>query len=239
MKHLTLFGSALAAVFALGIAIATSALALPDISVTLTGGAYPLQLVGSSLTDKVKFGNVAGERFEGEGWSRLLLLTALGHLGTFQATYTKVKKEGVNCSSEEGGSSDPAEVVLGGGTWHLIYTSLAGSAQGLQLGVLFLWAPLTIKCGAATVILRGNTIASVRAISTGESVDLSSLTVGETGNGKGSPSTKFYYNEGGTSVKADLEENFGTGFKEGDEEVENTGSVFAAAEGKMFLVTSR
>jgi hypothetical protein len=235
MKHLTLFGSALAAVFALGIATATSALALPDISVTLTGGTYPIQLVGSSLTDIVKFNNVIGEKFEGEGWSRLLLLTALGHLGTFKAAYTKVKKNGVNCNTE----GDTSEVVLGTGTWHLVYTSLAGSTQGLQLGVLYLWLPFLVKCGTETISFRGNTIASVKEIPTGESVDLSSLTLNERGNGKGSPDTKFYYNEGGTSVKADLEENFGTGFKEGDEEVENTGSVFAAAEGKMFLVTSR
>jgi hypothetical protein len=58
------------------------------------------------------------------------------------------------------------------------------------------------------------------------------------GNGEGDPNVKFFYNEGGTSVKVKLEASFGTGFKGVAEEV--TGAVTATAlEGKMFVVTSR
>jgi hypothetical protein len=119
-----------------------------------------------------------------------------------------------------------------------VYTSLVGSAQGLQLGTLYLAAPATIKCGTEEVSVKGDTLASVESLSGTEATEYTSLTGVLKGNGEGGPSVKFFYNEGGTSVKAKLEANFGAGFKESAEEVEG-GVTVTGVGGKMFVVTSR
>jgi hypothetical protein len=58
------------------------------------------------------------------------------------------------------------------------------------------------------------------------------------GNGEGLPNIRFFYNDEGTSTKAKLEANFGSGFKEADEEVEETVTV-TALQGAMFVITNR
>jgi hypothetical protein len=237
MKYFKFFGAALAALSALGIATASSAFALPDISITL-GGAYPLHLEVTLTTAKTKLSNVVKENLTGEGILLLYLLTALGHLGTFEALFTKVRKSTTPCFSEEGGKKDPSEEILTKGSWHLVYTSLAGSAQGLQLGILHLVAPVTIKCGAEEVLVKGDVLSSVDALTGTEATEYTALSGVLKGNGEGGPNIKFFYNEGGTSVKAKLEANFGTGFKEAAEEVEELITV-TALESKMFVVTSR
>jgi len=83
MKHLKLFGLALTALFMMGIGTATSAFALPDISVTLAGATYPLHLEVTLLTAKTQLTNVVKEKITGEGLLVLYLLLELGHLGTF------------------------------------------------------------------------------------------------------------------------------------------------------------
>jgi hypothetical protein len=237
MRHFKLLGVAVAALCMMGIAMASSAFALPDISVEL-GGTYPLHLEVTLLTIPTKLSNVVKENLSGVGLLVLYLLTALGHLGTFEALFTKVKKGTIACFSEEGGKKDPTEEILTKGSWHLVYTSLAGSAQGLQLGILHLVAPVTIKCGSEEISVKGDTLSSVESLSGTETTEYTSLTGILKGNGEGGPNIKFFYNEGGTSVKAKLEANFGTGFKESAEEVEGEVKV-TALEGKMFVVTSR
>jgi hypothetical protein len=240
MKHFKLLGVAVAALCMMGIAMASSAFALPDISVEL-GGTYPLHLEVTLLTVPTKLSNVVKENISGVGLLVLYLLTALGHLGTFEALFTKTKKgTSTACFSEEGGKKDPTEEILTKGSWHLVYTSLAGSTQGLQLGILYLVSPVTIKCGAEEVNVKGDTLSSVTTLSGTEATEYTSLTGVLKGNGEGVPNIKFFYNEGGTSVKAKLEANFGTGFKEAAEEVEEANGVTVTAlEGKMFTVTSR
>ena len=44
MKRLKIFGVLLAAVVAVGVSTATTAFALPDVSLTLSGSAFPLHL---------------------------------------------------------------------------------------------------------------------------------------------------------------------------------------------------
>ena len=131
-----MIGLTLVSVYTIDIVTATSSFALPDISVTLTGATYPLHLEVTLLTVKVKLSNVVKENVSGEGLLVLALLTALGHLGTFEALFTKAKRGTTACFSEEGGVKDPSGEILTKGSWHLVYTSLAGSTQGLQLGLL-------------------------------------------------------------------------------------------------------
>ena len=237
MKQLNLFGLALMIACAVGTALVSSALALPDVSVEL-GGTYPLHLEVTLLTIKTKLSNVVKENILGEGLLILYVLTALGHLGTYEALVTKMKKGVISCFSEEGGTKDPTGEILAKGSWHLVYTSLAGSIQGLQLAILRLVSPLDVKCGAEEVKVRGDTLSSVESLSGTEATEYTSLTGILQGDGEGHPSIKIFYNEGGTSVKAKLEANFGTGFKEAAEEIEGPVTV-TALEGKMFVVTSR
>jgi hypothetical protein len=221
-----------------GVTTATSSFALPDISVTLTGATYPLHLEVTLLTVKTKLTNVIKENITGEGLLVLYLLTALGHLGTFETLYTHWKKGTTACFSEEGGKKDPSEELLTHGTWHLVYTSLAGSTQGLQLGILYLVSPVTIKCGNEEIRFQGDMLWSVDTLSGTEATEYTSLGGILAGNGEGKPNIRFFYNEAGTSVKAKFEANFGNGFKEAAEEIAELVTV-TALEGKMFVVTSR
>jgi hypothetical protein len=237
MRQLHLIALALAGAWAASAVMAASSFALPDIAVAL-GGTYPLHPEVTLLTLSTQLSNVIKENIRGDGLLVLSLLTALGHLGTFEADLLKTNKGGTLCFSEEGGKKDPSEEILVKGSWHLVYTSLAGSTQGLQLGGLLLVAPVTIKCGAEEVGVKGDMLSAIESLSGTEATEYTSLTGILKGNGEGSPNVKSFYNEGGTSVKVKLEANFGTGFKESAEEVE--GPVTATGVGgKMFVVTSR
>jgi hypothetical protein len=97
MKQLRLFGLALMIACAVGAAMVSSAFALPDISVEL-GGTYPLHLEVTLLTIITKLSNVVKENINGEGLLILDLLTALGHLGTYEALVTKMGKGPSNVS---------------------------------------------------------------------------------------------------------------------------------------------
>jgi hypothetical protein len=238
MKQLKLIGLALMSVCTVGVAMATPSFALPDVSVTLTGATYPLSMGVTLLTAKGKLSNVVKETITGEGGSITGSLTALGSLGTGEVLFTHVKKGTESCFSEEGSSKDPEGEILTRGTVHLVYTSLAGSAQGLQLGALYLVSPVKIKCGTIEVSVKGDTISSVDTLAGTEATEYTSLGGILTGNGEGKPNINFFYNAGGTSVKAKLEANFGTGFKEAALEVEELVTI-TAREGKMFVVTSR
>ena len=68
MKRLKLLGVALVAVCAMGL-MATSAFALPDVSITLCTGAcvYPLHINYNNETVKTKLENVNGGVLSGEG----------------------------------------------------------------------------------------------------------------------------------------------------------------------------
>jgi hypothetical protein len=237
MKHFKLFGLALVALFVLGVT-ATSAFALPDISLTLSGSTFPLVLKANQTKAATQLSNVVGEKVNGEGVLIVLSLTALGHLGTFEALFTKAKKGTSACHSEESGVSDPAEEILTKGSWHLVYTSLP-STPALALGILFLVAPVTFKCGTETVNVKGDTLSSVTASSAGtETTELTSLGGVLEGNGVGVQNLKTFYNESGTATTAKLEANFGSGFKGAAEEVKE--EVKPTAEGSnMFVITSR
>jgi len=127
--------------------------------------------------------------------------------------------------------------ILTKGTWHLVYTSLLSQPQGLQLGILYLLSPVTIKClNGKEIDVKGDTISSVDTLVGGETEEFTKLSGILKGNGEGTPNLRFFENEAGTGVKAKLEANFGTGFKEADEEIGELVTV-TALEGKMFLIT--
>jgi hypothetical protein len=163
MRQLKLIGLVLVSVYGLSVVTTSSSFALPDVSVAL-GGSYPLHLEVTLLTIKTKLSNVVKENIKGEGLLVLSLGTALGHLGTFEADFLHTKKDTNSCFSEESAKKDASDEILVRGSWHLVYTSLAGSAQGLQLGGLFLGAPVTIKCGAEEVDVKGDTLSGIESL---------------------------------------------------------------------------
>jgi len=239
MKHLKLLGLALTALCMVGIGTATATFALSLVSVTLSGATYPLRLEVTLLTAKTKLTNVLKEILKGVGLLLLLLLNEAGSSGTFEALFTSIEnKAGTQCFSEENSKKDPAGEVLLKGTWHLVYTSLAGSTQGLQLGVLYLVSPVEQVCGAEIFKIKGDTLSSVETLAGTETEEYTKLSGVLLGNGEGAPNITVFYNDSGTSTKVKLEANFGSGFKEADEEVEETVTV-TALDGKMFTVTSR
>jgi hypothetical protein len=239
MRHLKLLGLTLTVLFILNIATTTTAFALPDISVTLEDASYPLDLEVSLLTLETQLLNVVKENLHGVGLLLLYLLTALGTSGTYEALYTKAtSKSGTACFSEEGGKKDQSEEVLTKGTWHLVYTSLTGSTQGLQLGILYLLSPVEVVCGTEIIKVKGDGIGSVQTLPGSEATQYTSLTTVLKGNEAGSPNIHFFYNDAEASVKAKLEANFGSGFKEAFWEYAEPVTV-PTLECKMFVVTSR
>jgi hypothetical protein len=239
MRYLNRVAPAMMTASVLALAAATSASALPDVSVTLSGGTYPLHLEVTLLTVKTKLTNVVKENLTGEGLLLLVLLSELGHLGTYEALFTKIEsKSGTECFSEENAKKDPVGEILTKGTWHLVYTSLSGSSQGLQLGVLALASPVEVVCGTEIIKVKGDLLSSVAAQGGAETEEYTKGSGVLLGNKEGKPNITIFYNEAGTSVKAKLEANFGTGFKEADEEVEEV-ITSTALEGKMVVVTSR
>jgi hypothetical protein len=234
MKYVKVLGVAFAALFALGISTASTAFALPDVSVTLTS-TYPLHLEVTLLTLKTKLSAVAeATSLKGEGLLVLFLTAALTSLGTFEALFLKVVNAvGTACESQ----GDKSGEILTKGTFHLVYTSLSGSAFGLQLGVLFLVELVpVVTCGEEKIKIKGSVIGAIGGAGT-EGTELTSLTATLNGNSKGTPTFNVFYNDEGLPRLAKLESNFGAGFVATAEE---TGTVTTfALEGKMFVVTSR
>jgi hypothetical protein len=230
---------ALVAVPILALAIATSASALPDITVTLSGATYPLTMRLTGLSTPTKLTNVVKESFTGRGGLIYASLNELGHLGTYDVLFTNIEnRSGTQCFSEENATKDSSGEVLTKGTWHLVYTSLSGSPQGLQLGVLALASPVEVVCGAEIIKVKGDLVASVETLAGTETEEYTKLSGVLLGNGEGKPNITVFYNEAGASVRTKLEANFGSGFKESDEEIGET-TTSTASEGKMFTVTSR
>ncbi len=126
MKRFKIMAVMLAAMWAIGLMAATSAFALPDISITL--GSYPLHLNYLSNTVKTTIESTSGAVLSGEGWHVLYLTGELTALGTFRAIFLKWEKGTEKCFNQ--GEEANGE-VLTEGSFHIVYTSLAGSATGL------------------------------------------------------------------------------------------------------------
>jgi hypothetical protein len=234
MKHLKLFGLALAAMCVFGVAAASSAFALPDVSIAL-GGAYPINNVVTLLTVATKLSNPV-ENLKGIGLLLLIIVPSLTTLGTFDVLFDGVENtKGNKCSSENSaGGLDPTGEVLLPGTWHLVYTSLSP----LTLGELFLPEEVKIVCGAVKIKVKGSALAALNLGTSTEATELTALSGILTGDGSGHATQKTYYNDAGESQVSQLLSNFGTNYKESAEEVAQ--EVTATAElGKMYTITSR
>lgn len=241
MKRLKLMGVMLVAVCAMGL-MASSAFALPDVSITL-GAAYPLQLKLEEATVKTKLETTAGTELQGEGLNVLTSLSALGALGTFRATFLKVERGGVKCFNT--GTEANGE-VLTEGSFHIVYTSLAGSAPHLQLGILYLPKELSSTNGneigcpgnGVKIKVRGSVIG---AINLGTTTEVSQLTGLKSvlGGSLGKQNYRAYWTDEGAGLLAKLESNVsGTGFKESNQVVAGEPEATAVG-GKMFVITSR
>jgi hypothetical protein len=228
MKRLKLFGLMLVAMSAMGL-MATSAFALPDISLTLSVSLFPLHLNFESETTKTALETTAGGLLKGEGLKTLYLIKELTALGTFKADFQKVGDGAKSCKT----TGDTAGTVLLEGSFHLVYTSLS---PNLQLGVLYLPKPFEMECEGTFIEIQGDVIGSLSGIGT-EATELTSVS-GKLSGTNGSQEIKEYYNDGGTKVKAKLEANPGNGFKEADQVVEGE-PVLKALGSNMFVITGR
>jgi hypothetical protein len=231
MRRFRIAGVVMGAVFALAM-LASSAFAtvtLPDISVTLTGGTYPIHAQGSLTAAATSLGSSTGVVLSGTGVTLLLLTTELSALGTFNTDFTNVVQGTIKCNTP----GDAAGVVLVGGEFHLVPTNLSP----LNIGILFLVSELEIECpSGVNVVVRGNVLGSVNNIGSEgtELTNFGGVLLGE----KGKQQLSEYYNDGGTKVKAKLEAEAGTGFAAADEQVEKELTLQVLGS-QMLVITGR
>jgi hypothetical protein len=235
MKRLKLLGMTLAAACVMGL-MATSAFALPDISVTL-GGAYPLhlnyELIGFS-GPRGKLEGTSGSLLESTGLKVLYLIGELTALGTFRAIFFELAN-GANTSEKCLNTANAGE-VLTEGSFHIVYTSLSP----LTLGTLYLVNELEIKCPTAGIGIKvkGSVIGAIKSPGASNAEQLTGLKNIITGSA-GKQQFRNYYNDSGTSVLAQLLCNIsGTGFKECNQVVAGEPEA-TALEGKMFVLSAR
>ena len=230
MKWFRLFGVALMAMFALGVTMASSASALPDLSV-LPGEPTLLHLDVTDLTVSTKISNPV-EVIKGTGLLLLLLSDELTALGTFEILFTNVVEEtGERCKT----TNDAEGEELLSGTYHIVYTSLSP----LTIGTLYLVLPVEITCGTLVIKVEGSMLSSLSPAASG--TDQTSVAGVLKGNSEGKPNLVNYYNDGGTIVKAKLTFKVSGGTaKEAAMEVEEAVTVYAlqgSEYGKMFYFT--
>lgn len=244
MKRLALLGAMLAVTGALGVS-ATSALAQTDISITLCapncGSAYPLHLNWLDTTVRPKLETASGELLSGEGYHVLYLFGELSMGGTFHTILLRTRKGTEACFNQ--GEEANGEVATEG-SFHVVYTSLAGSTQGLQLGILYLIQELIgaseISCptNGNKVKVRGSMIAALNLSGSTENTQFTALLDVLNGT-NGKQEFRAYYNEVGKGTLAKLESSVdSTGFKETDYGVGVTEEP-TALQGKMWVVIHR
>jgi hypothetical protein len=231
MKRLKLVAATTGTLLALSV-LATAAVAevkLPDISVTLSGGTYPLHIVGS-IGGRTNASTLSGVALEGKGATLLLLLGELSALGTFTWDYTNVLDpfNGNQCNT----LGDAAGVVLVPGEFHLVQINL----NPLMVGLLYLISFTEIRCGGTIILLRGRMLSTVVGIGN-EGTELGGLGVTLVGK-EGKQELSEYYNTGGTRIKAELELEPGSGFVDADANIE--GELGASVLGsQMYVITGR
>jgi hypothetical protein len=246
MKILNLLGVMLVVVCAVGL-MASSAFALPDISLTLCGPncgrSYPLHLNYLSNTVKGGVESLSGGVLRSEGLHALYLIGELTALGTFRAIFLKVE-EGAAAKCFNQGVEENGEVLVEG-SFHVVYTSLAGSSQGLQLGILYLTTELNeahgniVKCprSGIDVEVRGSVIGTINQNGGNNNTQLTGIK-GVLTDLRGKQSFRAYWNDAGAALLAKLESDDGGGFLESADIVEGEPEA-TALEGKMFVITSR
>jgi hypothetical protein len=201
MKSVKLVGVVLGALLALAVMVSNT-FALPDISVTLTGGTYPVHLNGS-INVPTAIGSSSGVVFAGNGVTLLLLTTELSALGTFDATFTNVEDPNNGGTCNNVGQTKGTGNVLVTGEFHVVLGPVG-------LVILFLLTFLEMECGTFAPEVRGDVLGSVQNAGS-EGTELTSL-AGELTGREGKQTLSEYFNSGGTIVKAKLETEAGSGF---------------------------
>jgi hypothetical protein len=236
MKRFKILGAMLAAMWAMGL-MATSAFALPDISVTL--GSFPLHLNYLNTTVETKLETTGGALIHGTGLHVLYLTGELTALGTFKAIFLLVTKGAEKCFNQ--GLEVNGE-VLTEGSFHLVYTSLAGQPGfGLQIGVLYLPKALEgatgIKCigSGIEVKVKGSVIGSINSLPEGEGERIGQKSV--LAGTAGKQNIRAYWNDAGRGLLAQLLSNMGGGPLESDEVVREEMEA-TALNGAMYKITS-
>jgi hypothetical protein len=241
MRHLKVLGVALAAMFALGMS-ATSAFAieLPDVHV-LPGETYPVHAEfpdnGATVS---KLLDVSGNELSGKGLKVLFILKELSALGEFEALFLKVLRlpAKVACNTEGDKTETAGGEVLIKGTYHIV---LAVEGTARPPAVLYLFNELKIKCGSATIKVKGAAISTFNTENKKETEDFTQLCGELKGNTKGVNKLTKYLNDEGKEVEGKLEDNFGNGFVQSAEEVEEEvcAKILPTSLGLMVSVLNR
>jgi hypothetical protein len=193
-----------------------------DVSL-LPGEKYPLSV---QLSDDGKTPTqleaTNGNTLAGKGVSLSLKLSELGSSGTFESILLNVAKSSTKCSTSGAAEGE----VKTKGEWHLVPITTAP----LVPGIAFLFEEVKITCGKVKVNVKGCALAASDAAE-GKDVTSTKVTLG---GSKGKATNREYVNAKSEKVKCILESNFGTGFLESDQVV-NEGKEVAleALEKKM------
>jgi hypothetical protein len=233
MKRLKHAAAPAAALLTLAITSTTlAAVNLPDISVTLTGGTYPLHLQGTLPKISWRLGTASGVVWEGTGVTLLLLTTDLSALGKFTFDFTNMEepKTGAKCNT----AGDASGVVLESGEFHLVPLEVSAS---LPIGILFLVSEFEIKCaGSYEPIFRGDLLSGLEGIGT-ETTELTSLATTLEGE-LGKQNVNSYFNDGGTKIEPKFEIEEGAGFVAAD--IDLVGQLGLSVLGsQMIRITNR
>lgn len=231
MGRLILAVMIVGALLALGAAATTAsgAVKLPDIAVTLTGGAYPIRIIGESATVTTAFGDASGFVSEGKGETILFLTTELSALGTFTADLTDITERNGDCETPGDGSG----VVLVTGEAHAVPINLSP----LEQGILLLVTEFEVVCPGDDVEIRGDVLASATGAGS-EGTELTGFSGALEGNDTGQQAISDYYNAGGTKIEAKLEAEIGAGFVKADED--DSEEIFNTVLGsQMIVITNR
>jgi len=197
MRHIKILGVALVTIFVLGMT-ATSALALPDISL-LPKEAFPLDLhFADNSKTPTALEDSFGDLLTGKGIEIALELTALGALGSFTVDALNVKD--VEIVEECHTSGNEAGTVLVTGEWHLVPIT----TTPLLNGIAFLLKNLVLMtCGIDKIDVKGCALAKTTAT---ETKDLTGVPIELGSNGKGQALQREYLNDVPVNVKCILED---------------------------------
>jgi hypothetical protein len=227
VNRLRLFGVAVLAVFAVGVAVASSASALLPTILFLSGTTSVLLKGSLTGVGAGHFGSI-GEQINAKKVTvELTALTNDTHLGAILLIFA----ESINENNEEcTGEGQPAGTVHVTGEWHLVYTGLGAS---LNVGLLVLVPATKFKCNLTNITVEGSVLSTFKeGAKEGEDITEAGSIAECEGANLNKPKHPKYENEAGTTVEASLKATI-AGIKEAV--CESTSSELKV-KGQMFKV---